>query len=105
MSAARLFYRPWYWLAVRAFSTWARPAVHPDDPAGLLAGSDAPVCYVLETGGLADTLALERACEKHGLPSPSRALGYAGIRERTSLVVLRRKSGFVFRRPRASGST
>ena len=37
------------------FTTWA---VQPDNPAELFADSDAPICYVLETGGLADTLAL-----------------------------------------------
>ena len=71
MSATRIITRPWYWLAGKIFATWARPAVQPDDPAELLSNNDATVCYVLETGGLADTLALERICEKNGLPSPS----------------------------------
>lgn len=103
MSAARILFRPWYWSAGKIFGTWARPTVQPDDPAGLLAHSTGPVCYVLETGGLADTLALERACEKHGLPSPSQPLKFSNVRE-PSLVVLRRMQGFLFRRRRAQHS-
>ena len=103
MSAARVLFRPLYWLAGKVFGTWARPTVQPDDPAELLAHSAGPVCYVLETGGLADTLALERACEKHGLPAPSQALKFANVRE-PSLVVLRRMQGFLLRRRRAQHS-
>ena len=71
MNVTGLIFRPWYWLAGKIFATWARPAVQPDEPAGLLANSNTDVCYVLETGGLADTLALERICRLHGLPSPT----------------------------------
>ncbi|MDZ7645006.1 MAG: hypothetical protein U5K76_12815 [Woeseiaceae bacterium] len=70
---ARFVSRPWYWLAGKVFGTWARPTVQPDDPPALLADCSGEVCYVLETGGLADTLALERACRQHGLPSPFEA--------------------------------
>ena len=70
MSFAGIIFRPWYRFAARIFGTWVRPAVQPEVPAELLAGKDAPVCYVLETGGLADTLALERLCQIHELPSP-----------------------------------
>ena len=97
MSTARLFFRPWYWLAGKIFGTWARPTVQPDDPAELLARSSGPICYVLESGGLADTLALERVCDKHGLPSPSDTLHFAEVRE-PSLIVLRRMRGFLLRR-------
>jgi glycerol-3-phosphate O-acyltransferase len=65
MSVAGIIFRPWYWFAGKVFATWARPSVQPEDPAELLAGKDAPVCYVLEHGGLADTLALERLCQIH----------------------------------------
>ncbi|MDZ7768115.1 MAG: hypothetical protein U5K38_03040 [Woeseiaceae bacterium] len=34
----------------------------------------------LETGGLADVLALERQCRLHGLPSPSEPLLFAGLK-------------------------
>ncbi|HEX7719539.1 MAG TPA: hypothetical protein VF389_07025, partial [Woeseiaceae bacterium] len=103
MSAARLFFRPWYWLAGTVFGTWARPTVQPTDPAELLARCNGPVCYVLETGGLADTLALERVCKRYGLPSPSATLNFVNVRE-PSLVVLRRLQGFVLRRKRAQHS-
>lgn len=103
MSAARLFFRPWYWLAGAVFGTWARPTVQPADPAELLARCNGPVCYVLETGGLADTLALERVCKRYGLPSPSATLNFVNVRE-PSLVVLRRLQGFVLRRKRAKHS-
>ena len=104
MDAVRIISRPWYWLAGKIFSVWARPSVQPDDPAELLAGQDARVCYVLETGGLADTLALDRVCKAHGLPSPSGELDFCGVHERSSVVVMRRKSGFIFRKPRVAGS-
>ncbi|MGH8168291.1 MAG: glycerol-3-phosphate 1-O-acyltransferase PlsB, partial [Woeseiaceae bacterium] len=97
MSTARLFFRPWYWLAGKVFGMWARPTVQPDDPAELLARCRGPICYVLESGGLADTLALERVCDKHGLPSPSDTLHFAEVRE-PSLIVLRRMQGFFLRR-------
>jgi glycerol-3-phosphate O-acyltransferase len=84
-------------MAGKAFGTWARPIVQPDDPAELLARCHGPVCYVLESGGLADTLALERVCARHGLPSPSETLRFADLRE-PRLIVLRRMQGFLLRR-------
>ena len=54
--------RPLYWLAGKIFAIWARPVIQPEAPAELIDNPDAAVCYVLETGGLADMLALERAC-------------------------------------------
>jgi len=104
MNVAGLIFRPWYWLAGKLFATWARPAVQPDEPAGLLANSNTDVCYVLETGGLADTLALERICRLHGLPSPTARLEFSGIRESRRIVVMRRMRGFFFRRPARQGS-
>jgi len=104
MNIAGLLFRPWYWLAGKVFATWARPAVQPEAPADLLAGTDAPVCYVLETGGLADTLALERLCKTHGLPSPTDPVQIGDKSESRRIVVLRRKRGFVFRRASAPGS-
>ena len=103
MSVASVLVRPLYWFAGRVFGTWARPAVQPDDPAALFATSDAPICYVLETGGLADMLALERMCRKHGLPSPSAPLQFADVRASNSVVMMRRMSGLVFKR-RSQGS-
>jgi glycerol-3-phosphate O-acyltransferase len=105
MNVAGFLFRPWYWLAGKIFATWARPSVQPEKPADLLHDTAADVCYVLETGGLADTLALERQCRIHGLPSPSESLQFAGITENDRTVVLRRRHGFIFRRPgkQASG--
>ncbi|NOX68473.1 MAG: glycerol-3-phosphate 1-O-acyltransferase PlsB [Gammaproteobacteria bacterium] len=104
MNIASLLFRPLYWFAGRIFSTWARPAVQPEKPAELLSDPGVPVCYVLETGGLADTLALERVCRLHGLPLPTESLSFSGIREGARVIILRRMSGFVFRRPRSQGS-
>lgn len=104
MTVAGLLFRPLYWIAEKVFAIWARPTVQPDNPAELLPGGGTEICYVLESGGLADTLALERACKINGMPSPSGTLRYAGIRENRRLIVIRRMSGFIFRRKRSTGS-
>ena len=104
MNVAGLIFRPWYWIAGKIFATWARPAVQPDVPAKYLPGDDAEVCYVLETGGLADTLALERICKIHGMPSPVSSFRFGVIRENRRIVVMRRMTGFIFRRKRTTGS-
>ena len=104
MNIAGLFSRPLYWLAGKVFSIWARPEVQPEVPAELITSPDAKVCYVLETGGLADVLALERAAAQHGMPSPTEPFEFCGNREYRRFVVLRRMNGFWFRRPRKIGS-
>ncbi|MDX1404975.1 MAG: glycerol-3-phosphate 1-O-acyltransferase PlsB [Woeseiaceae bacterium] len=104
MSLAGIIIRPWYRGAARVLGTWVRPIVQPESPATLLAEKNAPICYVLETGGLADTLALERVCQQHGLPSPLEELPFAGISEGGRNVVLRRLTGFIIRRPSKKGS-
>ena len=104
MSVAGIVFRPWYWFSGKIFATWARPAVQPENPAELLTNKDVPVCYVLEHGGLADTLALERLCKIHGLPSPTDELEFADLSESHRIVVLRRMRGFVFRRPSTKGT-
>jgi glycerol-3-phosphate O-acyltransferase len=104
MSVTGMVFRPWYWFSGKVFATWARPAVQPENPAELLANTNAPVCYVLEHGGLADTLALERLCKIHGLPSPTSDLEFDGHYESRRTIVLRRMSGFIFRRPSKKGS-
>ena len=73
-------------------------------PADLVAIDDTEVCYVLETGGLADLLALDTACRRHGLPSPTAGLDYGGIRETQRVVVLRPMRGLFARRPVAGSS-
>ena len=104
MNIAGLLFRPFYWLAGRIFSVWARPAVQPEAPAKLVANPDVAVCYVLESGGLADLLALERACGLHDLPSPTGSLEFCGQREARRVIVLRRMRGFIVRHPSTEGS-
>lgn len=103
MSVTQHLLRPWYWFAGKILGSWARPVVQPDSPAELLAGTSAPVCYVLETGGLADTLTLERICQQHKLPRPTESIEFCGISERR-IIVLKRTHGFVFRRRGLPGS-
>jgi len=104
MSISGFFFRPFSWLTSRLFAIWARPAIQPEEPAELITDSDAAVCYVLEYGGLADLLALERACRRNGLPSPNESLEFGGKRFSRRFVVLRPLKGFLFRRPAAAGS-
>jgi glycerol-3-phosphate O-acyltransferase len=99
-----LIVRPLYWLAGKLFALWARPAIQPETPAQLLTDASSAICYVLESGGLADLLALERASEKSGLPSPSQPFEYCGKRFSSRFVVLRPLRGFLYRRPRSEGS-
>ncbi len=104
MNIRGLFSRPLYWLAGKVFSIWARPAVQPELPAEYITDKDAAVCYVLETGGLADVLALERECAKHGMPSPTESFEFCGVKESRRFVVMRRLKGFWVRRPSKQGS-
>jgi glycerol-3-phosphate O-acyltransferase len=90
MKFLRLLFGPLYWLAGKIFSTWARPAVQPDKPAELLGAGDSPVCYVLESGGLADTLALERSCKLNEMPSPTGTLEFGVVDESRRTVTLRK---------------
>jgi glycerol-3-phosphate O-acyltransferase len=104
MNIGGILLRPLYWLAGKVFAIWARPAIQPEAPGELIGNPDAAVCYVLETGGLADLLALERACKLHGLPSPSESFKCCGRREARRIVVMRRMQGFFFPRPSTNGS-
>jgi len=104
MNITGILIRPFQWLASRLFAIWARPAIQPESPADLITDSTAAICYVLETGGLADLLALERACRLSGLPSPHESLRFCGQRFSRRFVVLRPLKGLFFRRPAATGS-
>ena len=104
MHLAGFIFWPLYWLAGKIFSIWARPAIHPEIPAEYITDTDAAVCYVLETGGLADVLALERACAKFGMPSPTSSFDFCGNHEHKRFVILRRMQGLFVRRPRKTGS-
>lgn len=104
MNIAGLFFRPLFWLAGKVFSIWARPAIQPETPTELLSDGNAEVCYVLENGGLADVLALERAAAMHGMPSPTQSFEFCGNRESRRYIILRRMKGFWYRRPVKTGS-
>jgi glycerol-3-phosphate O-acyltransferase len=105
MNIAGIIFRPLYWLAGKLFAIWARPAIQPESPAELISDDSAAICYVLESGGLADLLALERACARNGLPSPTESFEFCGQRFSRRFVVLRPLSGFIIRRPSTTGST
>ncbi len=104
MSVPQNILRPWNWLAGKVLASWARPVVQPEFPAEMLAETNAPVCYVLESGGLADTLALERVCRQHGLPLPTDSIEFCGAQESQRIVVLKRMRGVILRRRHAQGS-
>ncbi len=99
MNIGGVIVRPLYWLAGKVFSIWARPVIQPDEPRELVTDPKAAICYVLETGGLADLLALEQACSRTGMRSPTATLNYAGLREHKSVVALRPSRGVFVRRP------
>ncbi len=104
MNVRGVIFRPLYWLAGKVFSIWARPTVQPELPAEYITDTDAAVCYVLETGGLADILALEKACAEHGMPSPTGSFEFCGVREPRRFVVMRNLDGVFVRRPSREGS-
>ncbi len=104
MNIAGFISRPLYWASGKVFSIWARPAIRPEIPAEYITDSGAAVCYVLETGGLTDVLALERACAQSGMPSPTEPFEFCGVRESKRFVVMRRSSGFWARRRSIVGS-
>lgn len=99
MFIGSLLLRPLYWLAGKVFSLWARPVISPEAPAELFPEANVPICYVFDTGGLADILAFERLARLHGLVSPTAPLTFASAYETNRIIVLRRKQGFLFRRP------
>ncbi|MFK7730215.1 MAG: glycerol-3-phosphate 1-O-acyltransferase PlsB [Pseudomonadales bacterium] len=98
------FERLWYALLARIASLWVRPDVLPEAPAELLQ-SGQQLCYVLETGSLADLLALHIICRKYELPLPYRRSAMHSWKEGPdddkqwgSVVVIRRGRGFFLRR-------
>lgn len=104
MNIAGFISRPIYWAFGKVFSIWARPAIQPEAPAEYITDSNAAVCYVLETGGLADVLALEKACALNGMPSPTESFEFCGVRESRRFIVMRQLSGFWPRRRSVTGS-
>jgi glycerol-3-phosphate O-acyltransferase len=74
---------------------WLRFNVRPRDAAEQLAGTAAPVCYVIERARALDVLVLQRACARAGLPRPRKLLLPPGVKPRMqSLLALSRKVGF-----------
>ena len=104
MHIASFIARPLYRVVGKVLSFWARPAVYPEEPAKYITDPDAEVCYVLETGGMTDVVALEQVCAQYGLPSPLDPITFCGNTEHRRFIELRRLEGFFFRRPRKTGS-
>jgi glycerol-3-phosphate O-acyltransferase len=74
---------------------WLRFNVRPRDAAEQLAGTAAPVCYVIERARALDALVVQRACARAGLPRPRKLLLPPGVKPRMqSLLTLSRKVGF-----------
>jgi glycerol-3-phosphate O-acyltransferase len=74
---------------------WLRFNVRPRDAAEQLAGTTAPVCYVIERARALDALVVQRACARAGLPRPRKLLLPPGVKPRMqSLLTLSRKVGF-----------
>ena len=96
------FSRRLYSALSRIMSLWVRPELAPDDHIervrALVADPAVRVCYVLETGGLADVLALHAACRKLGLALPTSELEFGGRNLGRSVVVLRKRLGWIVRR-------
>ncbi len=102
------FRRRFYGALSRLMRLWVRPELLPqqniDAIRALQADPSARICYVLETGGLADFLALQGACDALQLPAPSGELEFAEHELGRSVVILRRLAGVFFRRPSRSQS-
>jgi glycerol-3-phosphate O-acyltransferase len=84
--------RLWLGLLRAPLSWWARPHVLPEDLRRRYAQHDRPICYVLNMLGVADLVALEKVCARHGLPEP-----LDGLRPplpSRSVLFLERRTGF-----------
>jgi glycerol-3-phosphate O-acyltransferase len=84
--------RLWLGLLRAPLSWWARPHVLPDDLRRRYAQHDRPICYVLDVLGVADLIALEKACARHGLPEPLD--GLKPPLPARSVLFLERRTGF-----------
>ena len=98
MSVRAALSRLWLSLLRKIITLWARPRVLPEDIKRTLKRSGAPVCYVLETRGVADMVVLQQACIALDLPRTSApvvaAEGQRRLADR-SLVCLERRTGFL----------
>ncbi|MEL7296957.1 MAG: glycerol-3-phosphate 1-O-acyltransferase PlsB [Pseudomonadota bacterium] len=97
-----------YSMMARTLKLWVKPDVASDDSVAAIrrlhADPSVRVCYVLETGGLADFLTLESVAQTLELPRASDALDYAGQDLGRSVVILRRMRGWLFQRKSARQS-
>jgi len=84
--------RLWLALLRPPLSWWARPHVLPDDLRRRYAQHDRPICYVLNVLGVADLIALEKVCARHGLPEPLD--GLKPPLPARSVLFLERRTGF-----------
>jgi len=96
-------YKPLEKLITKVLSLWVKPDVLPLEPLSLL-DPNLPVLFVLESGGIADRAALNIVCEQCGLPLPSDVLNYGSLNESSSVDVLKRRRGLLFRRHRLVSS-
>jgi glycerol-3-phosphate O-acyltransferase len=92
-------YRPIQALLSRIVSLWVKPDVLPDNP-GSLIDPGKPVLYILEVGGIADRTALQITCKTHNLPLPGNPLSFGMATSRSSVDVLKKRQGFIFRKHR-----
>jgi len=78
----------------KLISLWARPRVLPEDAQARLPAVSNVLCYVIETRGIADMIAVQQACENLKLPRRHGAL----VGARTGafpLLYLERRRGFM----------
>ncbi|MFK7892696.1 MAG: glycerol-3-phosphate 1-O-acyltransferase PlsB [Granulosicoccus sp.] len=88
-----------YKLLTRLMELWVKPDILPADPNELIK-AELPVLYVLEVGGAADRVALQIATTRFGLKNPGNKLTYGNLTESSSVDVLQRRQGTVFRKHR-----
>lgn len=92
-------YRSIQALLSRIVSLWVKPDVLPVGP-GSLIDTEKPVLYILEIGGIADRAALQIACKKHKLPAPGNPLTFGTASAKSSVDVLKKRQGIIFRKHR-----
>jgi glycerol-3-phosphate O-acyltransferase len=96
MSVSTALSRLWLSILRKIITLWARPRVLPEEIKRTLKRSSTPVCYVLETWGVADMVVLQQACIALDLPRTSApvVVGERRLSDR-SLVCLERRTGFL----------
>lgn len=88
-----------YTLLTRFMKLWVKPDVLPDNPSHLI-NPELPVLYILEVGGAADRAALEIVAARCSLTPTGAQLTYGSAQESSSVDVLRRRQGTIFRKHR-----